>query len=289
MESQQQSVVVTGVSTGIGWGAAKVLTKAGHRVFGSVRNDADSARLQGELGKNFTPLKFDVTNEQAVRAGAKVVRDALGGRKLMGLVNNAGISVVGPLVYLPLDQFRKQLEVNLTGVVIATQAFAPLLGIDETLTGNPGRIVNISSVGGRSATPFLTPYNVSKFGLEGLTEGLRRELMPFGIDVISVAPGAVATAIWEKGEQTDMTPYANTFYARQLEKLKALAGEQGAKGLKPEFLGEKIMHALTTPKPKTRYVVTPEPFLNFMLNNVPKRVADRLIASRLGLLPGAKP
>ena len=112
--------------------------------------------------------------------------------------------------------------------------------------------------------------------------------MPFGIDVISVAPGAVATAIWEKGEKVDMTPYANTFYARQLEKLKGLAAEQGAKGLKPEFLGEKIMHALTTPKPKTRYVVTPEPFLNFMLNNLPKRVADRLIASRLGLLPGAK-
>lgn len=289
MSIEQRAVVVTGVSTGIGWGATKVLTKAGHRVFGSVRNDADAVRMQNEFGTNFTPLKFDVTNEQAVRAGAKIVRDALGGRKLMGLVNNAGISVVGPLVYLPLDEFRKQLEVNLTGVVIATQAFAPLLGIDEGLTGNPGRIVNISSVGGRSATPFLTPYNVSKFGLEGLTEGLRRELIPFGIDVISIAPGAVATAIWEKGEKTDLTPYANTFYARQLEKLKALAGEQGAKGLKPEFLGEKIMHALTTPKPKTRYVVTPEPALNFMLNNLPSRVVDRMIASRLGLLPQAKP
>ncbi len=288
MNSAEQAVVVTGASTGIGWGTAKVLTEAGYRVFGSVRNDADAARLQREFGAKFTPMKFDVTDERAVRAAAKTVRDALGGKKLMGLVNNAGISVVGPLVYLPLDQFRKQLEVNLTGVVIATQAFAPLLGIDEALAGPPGRIINMSSVGGRNATPFLTPYNVSKFGLEGLTEGLRRELMPFGIDVISIAPGAVATAIWEKGEKTDMTPYANTFYAPQLEKLRVLAGQQGAKGLKPEFLGKKIMHALTTPRPKTRYVISPEPFLNFVLNTLPKRVVDRLIAGRLGLLPGAK-
>jgi NAD(P)-dependent dehydrogenase (short-subunit alcohol dehydrogenase family) len=283
MNNIGRAVVVTGVSTGIGWGAAKVLTQAGHRVFGSVRNDADATRLQKEFGANFTPLKFDVTDEAAVRASANIVRDALGGTKLMGLVNNAGISVVGPIAYIPLDQFRKQLEVNLTGVVIATQAFAPLLGIDETLSGTPGRIVNISSVGGRSATPFLTPYNVSKFGLEGLTEGLRRELIPFGIDVISMAPGAVATQIWEKGEKTDFTPYAKTFYAPHLMKLRALAGQQGAKGLKPEFVGHKIMHALTVSRPKTRYVVTPEPVLNFVVNSLPKRMVDRLIASRLGL------
>jgi NAD(P)-dependent dehydrogenase (short-subunit alcohol dehydrogenase family) len=288
MNEQQRTVVVTGVSTGIGWGAAKVLTQAGYRVFGSVRKDADGERLRNELGANFTPLKLDVTDEQAVRAGAATVRGALGGHKLMGLVNNAGISVVGPLVYLPLDQFRMQLEVNLTGVVIATQAFAPLLGVDETLKGAPGRIVNISSVGGRNATPFLTPYNVSKFGLEGLTEGLRRELILYGIDVISIAPGAVATAIWDKGTQADFTPYANTAYARPLEKLRALAKQQGEKGLKPELIGEKILHALTTPKPKTRYVVSPEPVLNFVLSTLPKRMVDRLIASRMGLI-AAKP
>jgi NAD(P)-dependent dehydrogenase (short-subunit alcohol dehydrogenase family) len=283
---QQRAVVVTGVSTGIGWGAAKVLTGAGYRVFGSVRKEADGKKLQGEFGANFTPLLFDVTDERAVRASVATVRGGLGGQKLFGLVNNAGISVLGPLVYLPLDQFRKQLEVNLTGVVIATQAFAPLLGIDSGLSGKPGRIVNISSVGGRNATPFLTPYNVSKFGLEGLTEGLRRELMPFGIDVISIAPGAVVTAIWEKGEQTDMTPYANTAYAPQLERLRRLALQQGKRGLAPEYLGQRIMHALTTARPKVRYVVTPEPLLNFVVNTLPKRMVDRLIARRLGLMPG---
>jgi NAD(P)-dependent dehydrogenase (short-subunit alcohol dehydrogenase family) len=285
MTNTQRVVVITGVSTGIGWGAAKVLTQAGYRVFGSVRSEGDARRISAELGANFTPLIFDVTDEKAVKASVATVRASLSGQKLFGLVNNAGISIVGPLLYLPLDEFRKQLEVNLTGVVIATQAFAPLLGVEEGLAGKPGRIINISSVGGRTATPFLTPYNVSKFGLEGLTEGLRRELVPFGIDVISIAPGAVATAIWDKGAKTDSTPYAKTAYAASLESLKGLAVEQGKKGLKPELIGRKIEHALTTPRPKVRYVVTPEPILNMMLNTLPKRTVDRLVAGRLGLKP----
>lgn len=285
MAEQQKAVVVTGVSTGIGWGAAKVLTKAGFKVFGSVRKEADAKRLQAEFGQNFVPLMFDVTDEKAVKAASATVRAGLGGRKLFGLVNNAGISVVGPLLYMPLDVFRTQLDVNLTGVVIATQAFAPLLGVDAGLSGPPGRIVNISSVGGRNAVPFIVPYNVSKFGIEGMTEGLRRELMMFGIDVISVAPGAVATAIWDKGEQVDVAPYAKTAFAGALEKLRAFAAKSGKRGLKPEYLGAKIMHALTTARPKVRYVVTPEPFQNFLLNALPKRVADRLVAGQLGLLP----
>jgi NAD(P)-dependent dehydrogenase (short-subunit alcohol dehydrogenase family) len=285
MTTAQQAVVITGVSTGIGLGAAKVLTGAGYRVFGSVRKPGDAQLLSSQLGANFTPLIFDVTDEKAVRASVATVRASLNGQKLFGLVNNAGISVVGPLLYLPLDEFRKQLEVNLTGVVIATQAFAPLLGVEEGLSGKPGRIINISSVGGRNATPFLTPYNVSKFGLEGLTEGLRRELTPFGIDVISIAPGAVATAIWDKGEQTDTTPYAKTAYAGTLENLKRLAAQQGKRGLAPEVIGRKILQALTVPKPKVRYVVTPEPVLNTLLNTLPKRMVDRMVAGRLGLTP----
>ena len=285
MAKQQKSVVVTGVSTGIGWGAAKVLTKGGYRVFGSVRKDADAKKLSAELGANFVPLVFDVVDEKAVRAAAATVRKALNGEKLFGLVNNAGIAVVGPIVYIPVDDFRQQLEVNLTGVVIATQAFAPLLGIDPDLKGKPGRIINISSVGGKNATPFLGPYNTSKFGLEGLSEALRRELMPFEIDVIVIAPGAVATAIWGKTGEGDVARYANTPYAAQLAKLQTIAAEQGRKGLKPEVLGQAIMKALTAARPKVRYTVTPEPGLNFIINTVPKRTADRMIAGRLGLMP----
>lgn len=285
MAQQQRSVVVTGVSTGIGWGATKVLTKAGFRVFGSVRKEADAKRLSAEFGANFVPLIFDVVDEKAVRAAAATVRQALGGQRLFGLVNNAGIAVAGPLAYMPIEDFRQQIEVNLTGVVIATQAFAPLLGIEPDLKGKPGRIVNISSVGGKSASPFLGAYNTSKFGLEGMSEALRRELMLFDIDVIVIAPGAVATAIWGKAGEAELARYANTPYAKQLQTLQKLAAEQGRKGLKPEVLGRAIMKALTAARPKTRYTITPEPVLNFVLNNVPKRTADRMIAGRLGLMP----
>src|SRR4029077_1950403 len=150
-----KSVVVTGSSTGIGWGATKILIQNGFRVFGSVRKQADGERLQKEFGANFVPLLFDVTDAAAVQAGADKVAAALGGETLAGLVNNAGIAVAGPLLYLKIDELRHQLEVNLTGQVIATQAFAPLLGADTSRKGKPGRIVMISSVGGKTANPFM--------------------------------------------------------------------------------------------------------------------------------------
>ena len=235
-----QSVVVTGVSTGIGWGVAKVLIGRGYRVFGSVRNPADADRLRQEWGGLYVPLIFDVTDEAAVRAAAAQVREALAGEPLAGLVNNAGIAVAGPLLLLPLADFRAQLEVNLIGVVAVIQAFAPLLAVADGADpeARPGRIVNISSVGGKNAAPFLAPYAASKFGLEGLSESLRRELMILGIDVIIVAPGTVATAIWGKAEQVDINPYRGSVFFAPLEKIRAFMG--GAPGLPPERLGEAV-------------------------------------------------
>jgi NAD(P)-dependent dehydrogenase (short-subunit alcohol dehydrogenase family) len=252
-----------------------------------VRKPADAERLKAELGANFVPLIFDITDEAAVAAGAAQVRKALGGETLMGLVNNAGVAVAGPLIYLDIDDFRRQIEVNLTGVVIVTQAFAPLLGADKALKGPPGRIVNISSVGGRNGTPFMAPYNASKFALEGLSESLRRELMLLGIDVIVIAPGAVATAIWGKADEVDVSRYRNTPYAPALDVVRKYMVGLGAKGLPPETLGKAIAHALTTPKPKVRYTVTPNPFETFMTANLPRRMVDNIIAGRLGLKPQA--
>ena len=280
-----KSVVVTGVSTGIGWGAAKVLIARGFRVFGSVRKAADAERLQAEFGPNFTPLIFDVTDEISVGRAASQVRTALNGETLFGLVNNAGVAVAGPLLNLPISEFRYQMEVNVTGVVIATQAFAPLLGADRDLKGPPGRIVMISSVGGKNATPFLGPYSASKFAIEGLSESLRRELILFGIDVIVVAPGAVATAIWGKAEEVDVSRYDNSPFAPALKRIRSYMTSLGAKGLKPEVLGEAIHTALTVGGPKVRYTITPSPFENFMVNILPKRMVDRTLAKRLGLNP----
>jgi len=278
-----QSVVVTGASTGIGWGCVKVLIASGLRVFGSVRKQTDADRLSKEFGNSFTPLIFDVTDEAAVAAGAKQVEIALGAATLFGLVNIAGIAVPGPLLYLKIDDFKHQIAVNLTGQLIVTQAFAPLLGADRSRAGARGRIVMISSVGGKNAWPFLGPYSASKFGLEGMSESLRRELMPFGIDVIVVAPGAVATPIWDRANAVDVAQFANTPYVPALEKMKAFMISNGKKGLPPEKLGEAVKTALTASKPRTRYTVTPNPVQNLMVNTLPKRIVDNIVAGRLGL------
>jgi len=260
-----------------------VLIAKGFRVFGSVRKAADGERLRKEFGPNFVPLLFDVTDATAVAKGAEQVAAALNGEMLAGLVNNAGIAVAGPLLYLKLDEFRQQLEVNLTGQLIVTQAFAPLLGADRSRKGAPGRIVMISSVGGKNANPFMGPYCASKFGLEGMSESLRRELMIFGIDVIVVAPGAVATPIWDKADQIDPAQYANTPYQASLETIKKYMLSVGKKGLKPEVLGEAVWQALTVAKPKTRYTVTPDALQEFLSKVLPKRTLDNIVAGRLGL------
>lgn len=166
----RRSVVVTGASSGIGRACVKVLVASDFHVFGSVRKPGDAERLSQEFGDGFTPLLFDVTDEAAVAAGARQVEVALGAGTLFGLVNNAGIAVPGPLLYLKIDDFSHQLAVNLTGQLIVSQAFAPLLGADRARQGSPGRIVMISSVGGKNAPPFSGPYAASKFGLEGLSE-----------------------------------------------------------------------------------------------------------------------
>lgn len=280
-----KSVVITGVSTGIGWGATKVLIGKGFRVFGSVRKEADGERLKKEFGANFVPLLFDVTDEPAIKRAAEEVRAALKGEKLFGLVNNAGIAVSGPLLDLNVDDFRQQMEVNLTGPFLVTQSFAPLLGADRSLKGQPGRIINISSVGGKQAAPFVGPYSASKYALEGMSESLRRELLLFGIDVIIIGPGAVKTEIWNKAEEVDITPYANSAYYPSLVKFRDYFLASGKTGLPPEKLGRVIYKALTTAKPKVRYAVLRGRLLNWTIPQLlPKRFLDRTIGKAVGLI-----
>lgn len=282
-----KSVVVTGASTGIGWATAKLLLERGFRVFGSVRKQADAERLKGEFGVNFIPLLFDVTDELAVLAAARDVRAALNGEKLAGLVNNAGIAVAGPLLGLSADQFRRQMDVNVIGPIIATQAFGPLLGADSSLKGPPGRIVMISSVAGQNGNPLTSAYSASKHAVEGLSESLRRELMLFGIDVVIVAPGAVKTPIWSKAEEVDISAYRNSPYFPALEKMRAFMLQLGANGLPPERIAETVHAALTLPRPKARYSIVPDPVRVGMIKALPRRAVDKIIAKRLGLLPPA--
>ena len=280
-----QSVVVTGVSTGIGWGITKVLIQKSFRVFGSLRKTQDAERLLKEFGENFVPLIFDVTDEPAVQTAANHVREQLHGETLFGLINNAGIAVPGPLIHLATDDFRHQLEVNLVSVLMVTKAFVPLLGADRSLQGKPGRIINISSVGGKSANPFMGAYAASKHGLEGFSESLRRELMVYGIDVIIVGPGSVATPIWDKAEQADLASYIDTDYVEALERMRKIMLQSGRNGYPPEKVGEVVWRALTISNPRIRYpVVNIRSVRRIMQMILPKRIVDRIIARNLGFI-----
>jgi NAD(P)-dependent dehydrogenase (short-subunit alcohol dehydrogenase family) len=281
----RRSVVVTGASTGIGWGTVKVLVARGFEVFGSVRKQTDADRLANEFGGAFIPLLMDVTDHAALARAAELVGARLGQQRLAGLVNNAGIAVPGPLLHLPLAEYRRQLEVNLIAPLGVIQAFAPLLGTDRGREGTPGRIVNISSVAGKVGAPFLGAYVASKHGLEGMSESLRRELMLYGIDVIVIGPGAVATAIWDKAEGGEYGPYRATDYGTILDRFAKYFIAEGRKGLPPEAVGEVVYRALTAAKPNVRYAVVDKKFQDWTLPRLlPKRMVDRFVGRQTGLL-----
>jgi NAD(P)-dependent dehydrogenase (short-subunit alcohol dehydrogenase family) len=228
---------------------------------------------------------FDVTDEAQVLAAARDVRAELEGETLAGLVNNAGIAVAGPVLELSADEFRRQMDVNVIGPIIATQAFGPLLGADPSLHGPKGRIVMISSVAGKNGNPLMSAYSASKFAVEGLSESLRREMMLFGIDVIIVAPGPVKTPIWGKAEGVDISRYRNSPFLPALERIGKFMMQLGESGLPAEKIGELIHHALTAPNPRVRYQIAPDPMRHLLTAILPKRMVDKIIAKRLGLLP----
>jgi NAD(P)-dependent dehydrogenase (short-subunit alcohol dehydrogenase family) len=281
--SFDRAVVVTGASTGIGRAAVTKAVREGAHVFASVRKQTDADALQAEFADAVTPLIFDVADEPAVRAGAAQVAAALGNRKLFGLVNNAGIAVPGPLLHLDTEDLRRQFEINVFGVHTVTRAFSDLLGAEESRTGNPGRIVMISSVGGQNGAPFVGPYAASKFAIEGYSQSLRRELMLYGIDVIVIGPGAIATPIWDKAEAEDMKRFSNTKYAPMVERVAEYMLSQGKKGLPASDVGDLIWFCLSDPKPKTRYHILRNPFMDRTLPRLMNpRSVDRIIANRLG-------
>jgi len=260
-----RQVVITGVSSGIGHASTKLLIDRGFRVFGSVRQKADADRLQEEFGNNFVPLLFDVTDEAGVQLEADRVGRELGNVVIDGLVNNAGIEIAGPLACLPVDQFRKQLEVNLVGPLIVTKAFLPLLGADPARKGKPGRIVNISSTSGKIAGPFTGAYSASTFGLEGFSDSLRRELILFGIDVIVIRPGAVVTPIWQKAEAGVTERFRGTPFVEALAKFESYAANEATSGLAPEVIAQAVWHALTSRRPKVRTAIVPQRFKNWTI------------------------
>ena len=282
-----RSIVITGVSTGIGFAAAEMLARRGFRVFGSVRNADDEKRLQTQLGPRFRPLRFDVTDEAAVRTAASRVGEELGGERLFALINNAGICVVGPLTHVPLARFREQMEVNLVGVFSVTQAFLPLmLPPDGARDGRPRPcVVNVGSIAGKVASPFAGPYTASKFGLEGFSDSLRRELMLFGIDVVLLQPGPVITPIWDKAEARVLDDYPGTPYERSLERFRNVSMLEARHGFAATVVAEKIYRLLQRRRRRVRYAIVPNRLINWTLpRRLPDKALDFCIGKFFGLI-----
>lgn len=284
MTSPRPAAVVTGASTGIGHACTTRLVAEGWRVFAGVRKPEDGERLREELGERVTPLIMDVTDAASLNTAADQVRQALDGQTLKGLVNNAGIAVAGPMLDLDVEDFQRQMDVNVTGVVRATQAFGPLLGVDEDLDGGPGRIVMMSSVAGEMGAPFLGPYAASKHAVEGISKSLRRELMLYGIEVVVIGPGAVATPIWDKAQDIDPEPYRETRFYEAMIRIRDWMTKNGPEGFPPSKIADRVFKALTQDKPRFRYAIVPQRLTNWSLQKMlPGRMVNNMVAKRVGL------
>ena len=283
-KNESPTVLITGASTGIGAACAFELDKLGYRVFAGVRREADGQRLRQQASERLTPVLIDVTDVESIRAAADFVEEAVGESGLDGLVNNAGIVVAGPLEMLPIEKLRYQFEVNVIGQMAVTQAFLPMLRVAK------GRIVNMGSISGRVASPYLGAYCASKHALEALTDSLRIELRKWGIEISIVQPGPIVTPIWDKSQAAtdevfeEVSAQAEALYGDDLEALREVTNRLRDGGSPVEVVVRAVVHSLTARRPKTRY---PVPFYTkfciFMLKRVTDRFRDFLVCRELKL------
>lgn len=270
-------VLVTGVSTGIGYDITKKLVDLDYHVFGSVRKQGDALRIKKELGNLCTPLIFDVTNLSAIEDSYEIVKTTIGSQPLLGLINNAGIAVSGPILHVTSAELQKQFDVNVNGVLNVTRIFLPLLKGE-----NAGRIINVSSVSGKRVFPFLGAYAASKHALEAISDALRRELMIYGIDVIVIEPGSTKSYIWEKAPQ--LSKFDHTDYKDPFRKFMGYLTNHLDNIMPVEKVTKVIFKALTTKNPRTRYVVVKNKFTHWWLAKLlPDRKLDKIFAKMMSL------
>jgi NAD(P)-dependent dehydrogenase (short-subunit alcohol dehydrogenase family) len=272
-----RTALVTGASSGIGRATVRRLDGAGWKVFAGVRKEEDAAALRAEGSERLEPLMLDVLDPDAIAAAAERVAAEPGG--LDGLVDNAGAAVAGPLEALPIEDFRRQVELNLTAQLAVTQAMLPAIRTAR------GRVVLISSMGGRVALPMTGAYHAAKFGLEGLGDSLRQELAPWGIKVVLVEPGSIDTPIWASGEKdaerifADAPPRMRELYEAMVESYRQVVRDTAERGVPPEKVAARIEHALTARRPRARYPVGIDAQVMTRLKPLlPTPVFDRLIA-----------
>ena len=275
LTNKSRTVLVTGTSSGIGRGLCQALIEKGYKVFGTVRNRKDATELKKEFGENLDALLVDVTDEKQVVKAKERVQNYLNGKPLTALINNAGIATLGPVEFLPTSDFKKQIDTKILGTFLCTKIFLPLLGTDSNLIGNPGRIVNISSIlGGKIGSPFMSGYCASKHAVEAFSESLRRELKPYRIKVIIVAPGSVSTPIWkEVKKQKDQNKYHKTKYAILFKKILNSLESFDQNSLSMKQLTSIIIKSIEIKNPKIRYNPTKDP-LQRLWPYIPKKIMD---------------
>ena len=275
LTNKSRTVLVTGTSSGIGRGLCHALIKRGYKVFGTVRNRKDATELKKEFGENLDALLVDVTDEKQVIKAKERVQNYLSGKPLKALINNAGIATLGPVEFLPTSDFKKQIDTKILGTFLCTKIFLPLLGTDSNLIGNPGRIVNISSIlGGKIGSPFMSGYCASKHAVEAFSESLRRELKPYGIKVIIVAPGSVSTPIWkEVKKQKDQNKYNKTKYGISFKKILNSLESFDRNSLSMNQLTSIIIKSIEIKNPKIRYNPTKDP-IQKLWPYIPKKIMD---------------
>ena len=282
---KSKNIVITGVSTGIGYACLKALVKRGYKVFGSVRKQVDADRLKKEFGELFEPLLFDVTDMDSVKREAARVEQLIGSEGVHSLINNAGIAVWGPLMHLPLEDLRWQLEVNVIGLVGVTQAFLPLLGAKENCAYASGRIFNMSSAAGELSNAFMGPYSASKHALEAISKTMRIEFMLYGIDVVVIGPGVVKTPIWDKAEEVDLSKFNGTGYQKSGVKFKKFMMKMSKEGYEQDEFGDMLADIVETKKPKARYPLVYGKFKNWTLPRlIPTRKLAAIIGKTLGFI-----
>jgi NAD(P)-dependent dehydrogenase (short-subunit alcohol dehydrogenase family) len=272
-------VLVTGSSTGIGRATALRLDLDGWRVFAGVRRDEDAESLRSAASDRLVPVTLDVTDQTQVAFAAAQIEEVVGEGGMNGLVNNAGVAILGPLETIPLDDFRRQIEVNLTAQVAVAQAMLPLI------RSGRGRIVFVSSIGGRMALPFGGPYHAAKFGIEAVADCLRQELRPWGIAVALIEPGSIDTPIWERGERiaddvaTRSPAVQQELYGDAIERFRKAIRRTAERGIPPEKVAAAIAHALNASRPRTRYLVGADARGQALARRLlPDRALDRVVA-----------
>lgn len=277
-----KAIMVTGSSTGIGRACALYLDNLGFQVFAGVRTKKDAENLKKCASNKLIPVLMDITDEISIRSAVKFITHSIGKSNLMGLVNNAGIAIGGPLEFLPIKEIQKQFEVNVIGHIMVTQTFLPLL------RENQGRIVNIGSISGRISGPFIGPYAASKFALEAISDTFRMELKPWGVTVSIIEPGRIATPIWEKSLTAlnkimkHFPSYAQELYGATLDKANEKRKRIGKIGISPLVVAKAVAHALTAKRPRTRYIVGKDAkILAFIARFFPEQLRDWFIMKQL--------